>query len=141
MGRLATVGEGARGRRPWWVTHPAPAPAPLRLEWESTGARAVLAVSGDLDAVPTEEVLVARRALTGCSVLQVDLAGVPSIGSGGLSVLLGVRRWCLQRGIELRIQGAQPSVWRVFQLTGLDLVFAPEVEPTLPPAVQELTLF
>ena len=128
------------GRRPWWVAHPAPAPAPLHLEWESTGARSVVAVSGDLD-VATEETVVARRALTGCAVLEIDLAGVPSIGSGGLSVLLEVRRWCLQRGIELRIQGAQPSVWRVFELTGLDLVFAPAVEPTLPPAVQELTLF
>lgn len=129
------------GRRPWWVAHPAPAPGPLHLEWESTGARTVVAVSGDLDAVPTWETVVARRALTGCSVLAVDLAGVPSIGSEALSALLGVRRWCLQRGIELRIQGAQPSVWRVFEVTGLDLVFAPAAEPTLPPAVQELTLF
>jgi anti-anti-sigma factor len=131
------------GRRPWWVAHPAPGRSPLRLEWVATGARTVLAVSGDLDVVTTPQLesVVADQPLTGCSVLEVDLAGVPSIGSVGLSVLLGIRRWCLQRGIELRIRGAQPSVWRVFELTGLDLVLAPPAEHDASPAVQELTLF
>jgi anti-anti-sigma factor len=131
------------GRRPWWVAHPAPARSPLRLEWESTGTRTVVAVSGDLDVVtaPHLEAVVAEQPLTGCSALEIDLRGVPSIGSVGLSVLLGVRRWCLQRGIGLRIRGAQPSVWRVFELTGLDLVFAPAAEPCASPEIQELTLF
>jgi anti-anti-sigma regulatory factor len=52
-----------------------------------------------------------------------------------------VRRWCLQRGIELRIRGTQPSVWRVFELTGLDGAFAPTVDLHVSPAVQQLTLF
>jgi anti-anti-sigma factor len=125
------------------VAHPAPVRAPLRLEWESTGTRTVVAVSGDLDAVtaPQLEAVVAEQSLTGCRALEIDLAGVLSIGSVGLSVLLDARRWCLQRGIELRIRGAQPSVWRVFALTGLDLVFASPVQPELTPAVQDLTLF
>jgi anti-anti-sigma factor len=125
------------------VSHPSPGRSPLRLEWESTGARTVVAVSGDLDAVTTPqlEVIVAEQPLTGCRFLEVDLRGVPSIGSAGLFVLLGVRRWCLQRGIELAIRGAQPSVWRVFEQTGLDLVFAPAAEPDAARAVQELTLF
>jgi anti-anti-sigma factor len=112
------------GRRPWWVTHPA-RPG-VRVEWLSTGVRSVVAVSGDLDFVTTPqlEAIVAEQPLAGCAVLEVDLAGVPSIGSTGLSVLLGVRRWCLQRGVELRIRGTQPSVWRAFEVTGLDRVFA-----------------
>jgi anti-anti-sigma factor len=131
------------GRRPWWVSHPVPARAPLLLEWESTGTRSVVAVSGDLDLVtaPQLEVVVAEQPLTGCRALEVDLGGVPSIGSVGLSVLLGVRRWCLQREIDLRIRGAQPSVWRVFELTGLDLVFAPATEPEVSIEVEQLTLF
>ena len=131
------------GRRPWWVAHTASGRAPLRLQWESTGSRARVAVSGDLDALtaPQLESVVARQPLPGCSVLEVDLAGVPSIGSAGLSILLDVRRWCLQRGIELRIRGAQPSVWRVFELSGLDLVLAPAAEPGAFLAAQELTLF
>jgi anti-anti-sigma factor len=129
------------GRHPWWVAHPAPGRSPLRLEWESTGSRTVVTVTGDLDAAPALEAVVARQALVGCSVLEIDLGGVPSIGSVGLSLLLAVRRWCLQRGIEVRIRGAQPSVWRVFELTGLDAVLAPPAERDLSAAVQELTLF
>jgi anti-anti-sigma factor len=100
-------------------------------------------VSGDLDVVraPLLEAVVAEQPLTGCTVLEVDLSGVRSIRSVGLSVLLGVRRWCLQRGIELRIRGAQPSVWRVFELAGLDSLFAPLPEPAVSAEVQELTLF
>lgn len=131
------------GRHPWWVAHPVRTRSPLGLEWGSTGARTVVAISGDLDLLTTPqlEAVVAEQPLTGCRALEVDLRGVPSIGSVGLSVLLGVRRWCLQRGIELRIRGAQPSVWRVFELTGLDLAFAPAAPLDVSAPVQELTLF
>jgi anti-anti-sigma factor len=134
----------AAGRRPWWVAHP-PAPA-VRLEWVSTGVHAVVAVSGDLDGVTTPhlEAVVAEQPLAGCAVLEVDLGGVPSIGSTGLSVLLGVRRWCLQRGIALRVRGAQPSVWRAFEVTGLDRVFgreAPSAAGAGTPAREDLVLF
>jgi anti-anti-sigma factor len=131
------------GRRPWWVAHPVPARPALRLEREATGTRTVVAVSGDLDVVTPQqlEAFVAEQSLVGCRVLEVDLRGVPSIGSVGLSVLLDVRRWCLQRGIELRLRGTQPSVWRVFELTGLDGAFAPTVDLHVSPAVQQLTLF
>jgi anti-anti-sigma factor len=129
------------GRRPWWVGHPAS--APLVAEWEATGPRTVIRISGDLDAVPglQLEAHVAGRSLAGCSLLEIDLAGVPSIGSVGLSVLLGVRRWALQRGIELRIRGAQPSVWRAFEVTGLDAVFASATGPGASPPAQDLSLF
>jgi anti-anti-sigma factor len=68
---------------------------------------------------------------------------VPSIGSTGLSgVLLGVRRWCLQRRITLRIRGTQPSVWRAFEATGLDGVFeAPATAAETLPARQDPVLF
>jgi anti-anti-sigma factor len=130
------------GRRPWWVNHPAPGRPAFGLEWESTGAHAAVAVSGDLDVrTATElEVSVAEQPLTGCTALEVDLGGVASIGSAGLSMLLGIRRECLQRGIELRVRGAQPSVWRAFEVTGLHTVFASVEEPAAGPA-QDLSLF
>jgi anti-anti-sigma factor len=130
------------GRRPWWVAHVVPARPAVGLEWLAFGARTVVAVSGDLDPVtaPQLEAFVAGQPLAGCAVLEVDLRGVPSIGSDGLSVLLGVRRWALQRGIELRIRAAQPSVWRVFEVSGLDGVFAAAPEPVAAPA-QDLVLF
>jgi anti-anti-sigma factor len=130
------------GRCPWWVAHPVPSRPALGVEWLATGARTVVAVSGNLDLLtaPQLEAVVAGQPLTGCCVLEVDLGGVPSMGSDGLSVLLGVRRWALQRGIELRIRAVQPSVWRAFEVTGLDAVFGEAPEPVDAPA-QELVLF
>ncbi|MGY2085463.1 STAS domain-containing protein [Blastococcus sp. SYSU DS0539] len=132
----------ADGRRPWWVSHPAPEPPALRLAWEAAGGRARVVVEGDVDLVtaPQLEAFVAGRALSGCTVLELDLGGVPSIGSVGLSVLITVRRWCLQRGVELLLRNVQPSVWRVFEATRLDGVFAASGAAPRPPA-QELVLF
>jgi len=112
------------------------------VEWVAIGHRTVVSVSGDLDRVTSAQLesLVAQQPLAGCAVLEVDLAGVASIGSAGLSVLLGVRRWALQRGIDLRIRGAQPSVWRAFEVTGLDGVFTAAPDPVAGP-VQDLLLF
>ena len=115
-------------------------PAVPRLEWESTGTRTVVGVQGDLDA--QLEAFVAGSPLVGCRVLEVDLGGVPSIGSVGL---VGPPRRApvdaCSAASTLRLRGMQPSVWRVFELTGLDGAFAPTVDLHVPPAVQELTLF
>jgi anti-anti-sigma factor len=134
---------GAPGsRRPWWVVAHTATPG-FRVDWEQTGVHTVVAVRGDLGLVTPAhlEVMVAEQSLTGCAVLEVDLDGVPSIGSTGLSVLLEVRRWCLQRGMELRIRGAQPSVWRAFEVTGMDRVFAVGTADPAPRPGQELALF
>lgn len=135
------LARSAVGRRPWWVNHPQRTTGPA-VEWLAMGARTVVAVHGDLDRVTSAqlEAFVAQQPLSGCAVLEVDLAGVPSIGSTGLSVLLGVRRWALQRGIELRIRGTQPSVWRAFEVTGLAAVFTPASEQ-VPGPVEDLVLF
>ena len=136
--RLARTG----GRRPWWVAHPvARRPAPA-LDWESSGSRAVVLLRGELDGRTAQhlESFLSGRCLVGCRELEIDLAGVPSMGSIGLSALLGVRRWCLQRGIALRLRAVQPSVWRVVELAGLDRAFSPAAEASDAPA-QELALF
>jgi anti-anti-sigma factor len=131
------------GRRPWWVAHPGSAEPPLRLDWESTGAHAVVLVSGDLDALtsPQLDAVVAARPSSGLDVLEIDVSGVRSVGSVGLSVLLGVRQWCLHRGVELRVRGAHRSVWRVFEEAGLDVLFTSPPATAGQPAPQGLTLF
>jgi anti-anti-sigma factor len=130
------------GRRPWWGSH-APVRRSPRLDFESAGPYAVVSVSGDLDALTAArlEAFVTERPLAGCAVLELDLRGVASMGSIALPALLGVHRRCAQRGIALRVRGAQPSVWRVFEATGLDGLFTAAAEPADGPPVQELTLF
>jgi len=131
------LARGPAGRRPWWVAHPVPRRAVPGLEWESSGTRAVVRVTGELDA--QLETFLAGRPLAGCRELEIDLAGVPSIGSAGLAALLGVRRWTLQRGIAVRLRNVQPSVGRVVELAGLDQLFGGAEPPSAP--VQDLALF
>ena len=137
------LARSPRSRRPWWVSHPVPEAPPITLEAESGAARVIVLVSGEIDALtaPHLEAFVAGRSLVGCAVLELDLAGVTSIASAGLSALLGLRRWCQQRGIDLRLRGAQPSVWRVFEATGLHRVFPDGDGPAGPGPTQELALF
>jgi anti-anti-sigma factor len=119
------LSRASAGRRPWWVGHPIAASA-LRLERESAGARTIVAVGGDIDSrtAPQLEAFVADSGLVRCAVLELELSGVASIGSVGLSTLVALHRWCAQRGVELRLRGATPSVWRVIQAGGLDRTFA-----------------
>jgi anti-anti-sigma factor len=133
----------APSRRPWWISHPRPARAGLALERESAGPVALVTVRGELDALTAAqlEAFVAEQPTAGCRVLEIDLGGVVAIASAGLSALLGVRRWCQQRGLELRLRGAPPSVWRAFEATGLDGVFAPPTPRPADEPGQELVLF
>lgn len=131
----------ARERRPWWAADPAPPVPPVRLEWESAGPHAVVVIEGDVDSTTCADLegLVAEQPLTGCTVLELDLSAVPSLGPEGLAVLLGVRRWCLQRSIELRVRGALPSVWRTVEVAGLDRILGGPCPKE--PAPQESALF
>jgi anti-sigma B factor antagonist len=118
------LGRVPASRRPWWAAHPAPVAA-LRLEWVAGGAWSVLAVAGDLDARTAAQLdaFVSGSLPAGCAVLELELGGVRSLGSAGLSGLLSLHRWCGQRGVELRVRGALPSVERVFEVGGLDATF------------------
>jgi anti-anti-sigma factor len=131
------LGRQSGGRRPWWVAHPVPRRPGPGLDWESSGTRAVVFVRGELGA--QRETFLAGRSLAGCRDLEVDLAGVPSIDSAGLSALAGVHRWALQRGVGVRLRGVQPSVGRVVELAGLDRLFT-AAPPEAAPA-QDLALF
>jgi anti-anti-sigma factor len=138
------LSRGSSGRRPWWVGRPVEEPPAVRLDWESAGDRAVLAVAGDLDARAADELVdfVARRPLAAGTRLELDLADVASVGSVGASTLAGLRRRCEQRRVHLRLRGALPSVWRVFEDTGLDAAFAAAPDEEIVPAgQQELALF
>jgi anti-anti-sigma factor len=113
------------------------------LDWESAGGRAVVAVRGDLDARAADELaaFVAERPLAAGTRLELDLADVGSVGSVGATTLAVLRRRCDQRRVHLRVRGALPSVWRVFEVTGLDAALSAPADDEAPPAAEELLLF
>jgi anti-anti-sigma factor len=137
------LGRPPADRSPWWVSHPALDEPGLRLELESAGARTVLALAGELDVatVPVLDAFLDARPLAGCAVLDLDLTGLTVIASAGLAAVLELQRECARRGIELRLCGAQPSVARVFALTGLTRLFSWDDAPAEPVVPQESALF
>lgn len=57
------------------------------------------------------------------AIITVDLTGVDFLDSTGLGVLVGALKHARTGGGDVAIAGAQPHVWKVFQITGLDKVF------------------
>jgi anti-sigma B factor antagonist len=130
-------------RRPWWAALPPEPEDALRLDVETAGARTVLSLSGELDVctAPDLESFLGGRDLDGCAVLEIDLAGVTTMASAGLSALITVRRECELRGIDLRLRDPQSSVARVFELTGLSRLFTWGDVPDGPAVTQDAVLF
>ena len=60
----------------------------------------------------------------GATDVLVDLEGTTFIDSMTIGVLLGAVRRLQQRGGELRIACADPTITRIFEITLLDRVFA-----------------
>jgi anti-sigma B factor antagonist len=57
------------------------------------------------------------------AIVTVDLSGVEFLDSTGLGVLVGALKHARTGGGDIALTGAQPHVWKVFQITGLDKVF------------------
>jgi anti-sigma B factor antagonist len=135
------LGHVPASRRPWWAAHRTVRPVDV-LEWESAGAEGTLLVTGDLDARTAGrlEGFVAERLRPGAVLLTVELSGARSVGSAGLGALLSLRRWCDQRGVQLRVRGALPSVWRSFEAVGVAGAFVVVGEPVAA-GEAELVLF
>jgi anti-sigma B factor antagonist len=79
--------------------------------------------------------------LVGVETLEVEMGEVASLGSVGLTVLVAAQRRCEQAGVELVLCHVRDSVWRVFEVTGLDRLFTTHPPRPVPVAAQELSLF
>jgi anti-sigma B factor antagonist len=55
--------------------------------------------------------------------VAVDLGGVGFVDSAGLGVLIGALRRTTESGGRMALVSLQPSVQRVFSITGLNAVF------------------
>jgi stage II sporulation protein AA (anti-sigma F factor antagonist) len=78
----------------------------------------VLCPVGELDLAVTE-VLSDAIAAVEAPALVIDLSGLTFIDSSGLKVLVAAKRRFDQEGGKLRVEGAEGSVRRVFELAGL----------------------
>jgi anti-sigma B factor antagonist len=102
------------------------------LSIRDVGGQAVVSQRGDLDLAQTPGVashLIVAVAACGPSVI-VDLAGLESLGYGGLGVLVRMLKWTRGNGGDLSLAAPQQQVRRVLDVTGLIDVFSvyPSVE-------------
>ncbi len=90
----------------------------------ATGAR--IAVFGDLDhasAYPLERVVIHVLREQRPAHLELDLAGVPFLDTGGIKVLLQCRADARQLDCRLTLSNARPLVYRVLEIVGLLVPF------------------
>jgi anti-sigma B factor antagonist len=92
---------------------------------ELDGRTSVIAVAGELDltTAPQLKWTLVDALDEGCSCLVVDLSATTFMDSTALGVLVGVNR-ALDAGASLTIVCATASVLRIFELSGVDGVFA-----------------
>ena len=98
---------------------------PLRIREAAAGEDWIVVPVGDLDMASADE-LDAR--LTDAArdhpegLLIVDLGELEFMDSAGLRVLLTAARTASNGGTRLRLRGARPSVQRVFEVSGTDVL-------------------
>ena len=61
--------------------------------------------------------------IEGLRVLVLDLTDVDLIDAGGLSAMLQLRRWAVNRGVNIKLVNPTPFVRRVLDATHLAAVF------------------
>ena len=86
----------------------------------------MLALSGEVDVSNTPQVREAGLKLLsdGARKLVVDLSGIEYMDSAGLGTLVGLQKRLREVGGAMVIAGPQPRVRRLFDITGLDQIFA-----------------
>ena len=126
-----SVLSGGRPPGPPAGAEPAAEPAQLELSCR-TGANGyqIVSVTGELDIATAElaysylsEVIDGRLA-----PVTVDLSGLTFCDASGLGVLARSARYARQKGRQLALASARPSLLKIMRITGLDRAF-PELHP------------
>jgi anti-sigma B factor antagonist len=112
----------------------APSTEPAQLELScQTGANGyqIVSVTGELDIATAEqaytyisEVIDGRPA-----PVTVDLSGLTFCDASGLGALARIARHARQKGRQLMLSSARPSLLKIMRITGLDRAF-PELHPS-----------
>jgi anti-sigma B factor antagonist len=94
------------------------------------GTTLVIALTGELDVATVEgfTAAVQRAVSDGVSAVVADLTRLTFVDSSGLAAMLGALRSLGQAGSRLVLACANPTVLRVFEITGTEQTF--EILPT-----------
>ena len=130
---VAPVPDGGSDAAVITAKRAAPAAEPAQLELSCrTGANGyqIVSVAGELDIATAEqaysylsEVIDGRTA-----PVTVDLSGLTFCDASGLGVLARAARYARQKGRQLALASARPSLLKIMRITGLDRAF-PELHP------------
>jgi anti-sigma B factor antagonist len=96
---------------------------PLQLDVEGTATHPVLTARGEIDVATSPRLRTELTNLIGRGATDITLqfAGVTFVDSSGLGVLVGAYKRLREEGDgRIRIVGAQQSVRKVFEITGLE---------------------
>jgi anti-sigma B factor antagonist len=101
------------------------APAALELSVDEQPDETVVAAVGELDVNTAPELRERLVGLigTGTKKICVELSGVTFVDSTALSVLVSALKRLRQAGGDLQLASPNPSVRRVFEITGLTRLF------------------
>jgi anti-anti-sigma factor len=137
----AVIDSASSGGRPpeapraWGGSPPPHTPPAAQLELSCrTGANGfqIVSVAGELDIATAEqaysylsEVIDGRTA-----PVTVDLSGLTFCDASGLGVLARAARYARQKGRQLALASARPSLLKIMRITGLDRAF-PELLPAV----------
>lgn len=105
------------------LTTERPAALTVRGHWD--GGTAIVTATGEIDFTTIDTLSVRLSAVLSGSPqrLVIDLAQVSFLDSAGLHGLTRVHK-ALPEGCPLVLRSPQPKVRRIFEITGLDKVFA-----------------
>jgi anti-sigma B factor antagonist len=96
----------------------------LSVSAQNIGPVAELRCAGRI--VAGDEAHTLRKAVlsqTSIRIVLLDLAGVDAIDGGGMGLLVFLRAWARDAGIELKLTNITPRVRELLKLTNLDSAF------------------
>jgi len=99
-----------------------PVVGPFKIEVSGQPAAPNVVVRGEIDVATSPKLRDDLTALIerGARHITLDFDAVTFVDSSGLGVLVGTYKRLREDGGSIRIVGAQPSVRKVFEITGLE---------------------